>query len=391
MAQPGAVQEVAKPAGEASSASETQVQAPAPAPAPAPVASAPAATEKTPPRPVGGTDHESPPPPTVTVPKDAVVVEKGPLWAAEDGRTSFKDILTGSSVVVALLALIFSAYTRWRTANQAYYAHLSKVWYDLRKEELKCPEWLDASRTSMYGLGASEDPPSAYEAHAWSCWALAEDWYETHGRPRWFHRLSRAARFKALFPNELSQFEGTVRSVTELHWAWLQQRPEHLRRFDARFVSWIRTRFVEARAEKLDVSTIANAGAGVRAREALLRGQFIGFLEGEVAAARGTHTLQMGEDIHLLLNEPLCFLNHSSTPNAVVRGRSLFAWQDIPAGGEIFIDYACTEESFSFGPGPDLGYASLSEPERKLREDRLHAWLQDRRKKDAGRRSRRSI
>lgn len=382
MAQKVPVQEASAPANEAAAVSSTP-----------PAASAQAASNSAPqqpsPQPAGARVQKAPVPAVAEAP-NALVVEKGPVWAAEENHISFKDVLTGASVVIALLAFTFSAYTRWRTANQAYYAHLSKIWYDLRKEELKSPEWLEPSKTSMYGLRASEVAPTPYDAHAWSCWALAEDWYETYGRPKWFHAVTRAVLFKALFPNELSQFEGTVRSVTELHWAWLQ-RPEHLRRFDIGFVSWVRTRFLEARAEKLEVSTVANAGAGVRAKAALLRGQFIGFLSGKPATARGIHTLQMGEDMHLLLDEPLRFLNHSSTPNAVVRGRSLFACEDIAAGGEIFIDYACTEETFTFGQGPDLGYASLNEQERQARVDRLHVWLQERRESKRNQGLRRSV
>lgn len=312
--------------------------------------------------------------PTLGASSTTLVVEKGPIWVGEEGHVSFKDLLTGTSVIVALLALTFSAYTRWRTANQAYYAHLSKIWYDLRKEEIKRPDWLDPSHTSMYGLRNMEGWPSAYDAHAWSCWAIIEDWYETYGRPRSFHCISRASWFKDLFPNELAQFEGTVRSVVELHWAWLQ-RAEHLQRFDARFVTWVRDHFVEARSEKLKESTVINAGAGLCARENLCRGQFIGYLSGERVPTRTLHTLQVGCDIHLLLDEPMRFLNHSSTPNAVVRGRSLFAYEDIPSGGEIFIDYACTEEVFSLEDDVNRGYGALSAQERQAREDRLHIWL----------------
>lgn len=322
-----------------------------------------------------------------------LVVEKGPNWKKEDADISYKDLLTGSSVAVALLAFTFSAYTRWRTANQAYYAHLSKVWYDLRKEETKSPEWMDPSKTSMHGVkgaGAPAERPSAYDAHAWSCWALAEDWYETYGRPKWFHFLTRSARFKALFPNELTQFQGAVRSVTELHWAWLR-KPEHLCRFDSEFVLWVREQFLEGRTERLDVSTIANAGAGVRARVQLLQGQFIGYLEGVPGSVRGNHTLQLGEQVHCLLLPPLRFLNHSSRPNAVVRGRSLFAYRRIPPNAEIFIDYACTEEVFSFDQEVNLGYSSLTAREKELREDRLHVWLLERREREASLRSRRRI
>jgi hypothetical protein len=307
-----------------------------------------------------------------------LTVERGPKWEHDDKRWTPKDWLTAVSVVVALMALTFSAYTRWRTANQAYYAHLSKVWYDLRKEEAKHPEWMDPNRTSMHGLGGSNQPPpapSAYDAQAWSCWALAEDWYETYAK-RALPPEAASALPGRLLSNELAQFEGAVRSVTELHWAWML-RPENRCRFDEHFVAWVVTRFLNNRVEKMLNSPIA--GTGVKTRHALKAGQFLGFLDGMVTAARSQHTLQIGETIHLLLGEPMRFLNHADTPNAVVRGRSLFAYRDIPAGGEVTIDYACTEDEFTLGPGGGkLGFAVLTPDERAARADRLHVWLIDR-------------
>ena len=308
-----------------------------------------------------------------------ILVERGPQWDSAEKRWTGKDTLGVVGVVVALSALIFSAYTRWRTANQTYYAHLSKVWYDLRKEEAKNPGWMDPSETSMYGL---TDPthqrghvPTAYDSHAWTCWALAEDVYETYGNSWRTPDFDDSGAKKGILRNELAQFLGAIRGVTELHWAWLQ-RAEHKVRFSEEFLNWIASGFLAPRVAEMKEGSVS--GSGLMATTSIKSGQFLGFLTGEAKPARSQHTLQVGEKIHLLLDEPMRFLNHRATPlaNAVVRGRCLFACSDISPQTEITIDYACSEDEFTFDEGgPTLGYSSLTKEERALRGNRLHAWI----------------
>jgi SET domain len=296
---------------------------------------------------------------------EAEHADKGDGW--EDAKT----LLAAASIVVGLFALSFSAYTRWRTANQAYYAHLSKIWYDLRKTETDRPEWLDPEFTTLYGLNeetASPDNRTAYDAHAWSSWALAEDWYETFGRKA---RNDELPKQRDRFRNELSQFQGAIHGITELHWAWLSV-PRNYCRFDPKFIRWIRKNFLESRFKTSTTNVVE--GSGIVALQDILSGQFIGFMEGDAKSTATKHTLRVTESVHIVVTSDLQFLNHSDNPNAVIRGRAAFALKDIPKDAEITINYNCTEDEFKINR-VQMGYIHLSDEQRKKLNPFVHRWI----------------
>ena len=88
-------------------------------------------------------------------------------------------------------------------------------------------------------------------------------------------------------------------------------------------------------------------GNGVFAKINLLTGERIAYFEGEIIPHITKHSLTLdGKNI-----EPtgvLKNLNHSCEPNAYFTQRWLIARRPINEGQEVTIDYALTEDSFSY-------------------------------------------
>jgi hypothetical protein len=239
---------------------------------------------------------------------------------------------------------------------------------------------MDPEFTSFYGLRDDIRPAggnSGYDAHAWATWALAEDWYETYGRGKNFTGEVQERRF---FHNELAQFQGSLHGVTELHWAWLMV-PRNLCRFDPGFVQWVRENFLEFRFKTTTTGVVH--GTGVVASRKIDAGQFIGFMEGHVVNVRGDHTLQLTDDLHLAVLNGMRYLNHSHAPNAVIRGRVVFAIKEIAKDSEITINYSCTEDTFEI-EGRQLGYDYLIDSEKKVLYPLLHRRIRERSVRIAG-------
>ncbi len=365
---------------------------------------------------------------------DRFLANVGPLVRAEA-----KDRPVATTAIASLLlGGIYFFIRLMATSKQAYYRHLSGVWYDRKAETLEDPEFADPEITSMYGIGwenSGRAQPSKYDNHAWACWALVEDWYFTWGRwrdfnarwirakPRltgkpwwqrsflmawtlgWFvvaqiTRVVRAA-WSVLPQGILGQFEGTARNVYELHWAWLRV-PEHKVRFDANFLDWVGRYFdasefgvsitedpakIKASRKRITRSRrIAwrrlvkdeKPNDFVAANTDILAGMFLGHFDGKLSRQAGEHTIQVGPSMHVTADTVMKFLNHSNQPNAVVRGLSVFALKDIRKGEEVYIDYNASEwKTTNDCAGHAPGYAALLKDEAKRQEmwHRTHRWI----------------
>jgi len=144
-----------------------------------------------------------------------------------------------------------------------------------------------------------------------------------------------------------------------------------------------------ARRSSIQVRTTHGQHA-VFAAELIRAGQPILEFTGTEGSAPGRHSLQIGKERHLFAFDAAHtvnghrrsdwqFINHSCIPNGVVRGRSLVALYDIPAGTEITFDYNTTEWDMS-NPfecwcghegcvGLVRGYRWLSEAAREMRRE----------------------
>lgn len=82
-------------------------------------------------------------------------------------------------------------------------------------------------------------------------------------------------------------------------------------------------------------------GLGLFARQAIVSGQVIGYVEGEETRDAGDHVLWVAEDQGIRVSCCLRYINHASPPNACYYDDgSVVALRDIPAGEEITHDYA---------------------------------------------------
>lgn len=304
----------------------------------------------------------------------------------------------GLTLELLILGTIGLATLLWRigvakaAARQSYYVHLSDVWYSLRDAERSHPEWLDLEATTMYGLNHARMPhtPEAYDAHAWKSWAMVEDWYvafkreiDPDGAKGRIARTKRRVLRWLSRGSVLHQFEGALRSVVELHWAWLDV-PRNSGEFDIDFLEWLARNYYYDRVESVGGTPIGRALQLKEGVELVRAGQFLGGLRGTVHGTPAKHTIQLGPDLHLLLEEPLRSLNHSNNPNALVLGRSLVAGRDIEPSRpgkptQITIDYNATEYLLS---DPFLadglwvkGWSTLSRERREEIYPRTHRWL----------------
>jgi hypothetical protein len=73
------------------------------------------------------------------------------------------------AAIIAAFALVVRAYFGRRNSHQNYYMHLSNIWYDLKKQTLERPDWLNAEITTMYGIKDNKkviQDPAKYDSHA---------------------------------------------------------------------------------------------------------------------------------------------------------------------------------------------------------------------------------
>lgn len=97
--------------------------------------------------------------------------------------------------------------------------------------------------------------------------------------------------------------------------------------------------------EPVDVVERSGMGRGVVASRIIETGEAVLTFQGVEVAIRGSHTLQIGKGVHLEVEPPGRFVNHSCEPNCGIRDRRiLVARRRIEKGEEITFDYAMTEE-----------------------------------------------
>ncbi len=137
----------------------------------------------------------------------------------------------------------------------------------------------------------------------------------------------------------------------------------------------------------------------VLASEAIAKGDFVLAVEGRLTNVPSKYSVQVGSDEHIDIDAPeeveqyperylWRFLNHNPRPNGVLRGRYLYALEDIEEGQEITFNYNANEydmaEPFVCWQTGELvsGFKHLSAEGREaLREcvsDHLKPFLPDR-------------
>lgn len=296
--------------------------------------------------------------------------------------SAFAQYVTVILLGVGVFTLGWRVYQHFRSRRQSFYIHLSQVWYKLHEQVLANPEFLNPEHTTMQRFGDVFTEPKPYDAHAWMCWALAEDC---------FVQYSQSGK-------DWEQFELTISRFYELHRAWLD-REQHKARFGSSFVSALdelcgRACIAGELWEILNKSEHASVidGNGVVAIKSINRGAYLGRFHGPVRQQPGEHTLQVGLNRHLDLSSSGCdlrFLNHSYSPNAVVRGLNLYALNPITVGEEILINYNATEWQISgmgthqrYGGNSQSrndvpGFKFLAPPERASQSDITHIWIRD--------------
>ena len=136
----------------------------------------------------------------------------------------------------------------------------------------------------------------------------------------------------------------------------------------------------------------------VLASEFIPKGDYILAVEGRPTSVPSKYSVQVGVDEHIDIDAPeeverfperylWRFLNHSPSPNGVLRGRLLYALEDISSGSEITFNYNANEfdmaEPFTcWQTGEKVaGFKHLSDEQReKLRDcvsDHLRPYLPD--------------
>lgn len=97
----------------------------------------------------------------------------------------------------------------------------------------------------------------------------------------------------------------------------------------------------------ITVQPMEGRGYGVVAKKAFDEGQKITEFRGTYVLAPEEHTLQVGEEMHLRVENEAKFINHSSKPNARVvyhKGNPLLvAIRAIQEGEEVTFDFNTTE------------------------------------------------
>jgi len=94
--------------------------------------------------------------------------------------------------------------------------------------------------------------------------------------------------------------------------------------------------------KKIEVKASPIHGKGLYADQRITKGSHIGDYEGPVATKDSTYVLwvgEVGEEVGVLGQNELKYLNHRSKPNAEFDGVSLFAIKNITKGSEITIHY----------------------------------------------------
>lgn len=101
-------------------------------------------------------------------------------------------------------------------------------------------------------------------------------------------------------------------------------------------------------------------GKGVHAARRIERGEVILTGWGRTSPVRTRHSMQVDRDMHVTIDTPLQYINHSCEPNCgllvrpEVRTVELHALRTIEAGEELTQDYAAFEDRIQFMTGPCL-------------------------------------
>lgn len=100
---------------------------------------------------------------------------------------------------------------------------------------------------------------------------------------------------------------------------------------------------------QIEVRQTKDRDKGIYAKRDFNIGEIVLIFQGnELVTEGGHHTLQIGQNEHLLVDEPQRYVNHSCDPNCGIKGRTiLVAMKPIKQGEEVTFDYAMTEYSCS--------------------------------------------
>jgi hypothetical protein len=93
------------------------------------------------------------------------------------------------------------------------------------------------------------------------------------------------------------------------------------------------------------IQTDDGRGAGIAARKAFKRGEFISRVSGHLLSTRRLHTLQINDNVHLYDPYFSGLLLHSCDPNVLLNMADLELWalKDIAVEDLLTMDYASTE------------------------------------------------
>lgn len=153
-------------------------------------------------------------------------------------------------------------------------------------------------------------------------------------------------------------------------------------------LSWCTSKFVKEHNQnneqqhRRDAPKTLVASRNLRAGDTVHR-----FLSNSVTDASSHWTLQLDELRHINLSSHVMrFINHSCEPNSVMRGLTVEAWRDIPAGEELTLDYNSSEYKLVGGTfrctcgspgcvGEVRGWVHLTDQQRDARRGRCQPWL----------------
>lgn len=315
-----------------------------------------------------------------------------PVWvqvanakALKPGTDAVALYLAIGVALVALATLGARTYFGWQNTQQQYYVYLGNLWYKIKEHSFDNTDWLDSEWTSLHVLRAH--PRTEYDIYASMCWAFAEDCWATYRKSR----PPKFAFWRKWRERFYEQFKATIERTNELHRSWFDLQPHGTHRDG--FIKWFDETFLPS--IKVETEGVVE-GRGVVACETISKDRLIGTLRGEITPRRGEHTLEIAKDTHLEIDKgthceivngesvkvencKLCYLNHSSTPNAVVRGLNVVAWAEIPKDDEITLNYNTTEWTIdpedSATRSGACGYSKLSETEQKNLRPLLHVWI----------------
>ena len=279
-----------------------------------------------------------------------------------------------AAFLTAMAVIILRIYFGWLSSQQKYYVYLGDIWYRLKEQSIENPEWINPEWTSVYSYYKTLEGRNKYESHAWMCWALAADCYETYKNENVYAKVSSWIAGVDFF----SQFDNTIRVINELHRPWLTD-DKNMRLFDDNFKLWLENRYKLPNVRKSPIGTKNNFG--VFSSDEIGKGFLIGFFSGEPEDGASQHSIQIGKDLHLNVSDKCVFryLNHSDNPNAFVRGVNIYALINVAPNTELTINYNATENEINppFNSDENIsvpGFKNLDSKDKKDLRNIAASW-----------------